>query len=157
MPCAAARKDTRGSSHLRPLHYTHETIHGHGQMVTLTNVVYTTIPLYYERGSIGALRAKSANPATELRKQDFSIVNAPSLNGTASGSLYLDDGVSIEQAETSSIDFSYDASGHSAMTGSFGYEAGVSITCITVLGTNSKVVTEKAINLSLTGPWSVQL
>ncbi|KAK0258364.1 hypothetical protein LTR35_018165 [Friedmanniomyces endolithicus] len=147
--------------------YTHETVRGHGEMVTLTNVAYTTIPLYYKGGSIVALRAKSANTTTELRKQDFSIVIAPSLNGTASGSLYLDDGVSIEQAATSCIDFSYDASGHFAMTGSFGYEAGVSITSITVLGTNSSsgasagaysnVVTEKAMIIPLTGPRSVQL
>ncbi|KAK0950431.1 hypothetical protein LTS01_025591 [Friedmanniomyces endolithicus] len=147
--------------------YTHETVRGHGEMVTLTNVAYTTIPLYYKGGSIVALRAKSANTTTELRKQDFSIVIAPSLNGTASGSLYLDDGVSIEQAAMSCIDFSYDASGHFAMTGSFGYEAGVSITSITVLGTNSSsgasagaygnVVTEKAMIIPLTGPRSVQL
>ncbi|KAK1089806.1 hypothetical protein LTR48_009557, partial [Friedmanniomyces endolithicus] len=75
-------------------------------------------------GSIVALRANSANTTTELRKQDFSIVIAPGLNGTASGSLYLDDGVSIEQAAMSYIDFKYDASGHFVMTGSFGYDAG---------------------------------
>ncbi|KAK0886824.1 hypothetical protein LTR02_017794, partial [Friedmanniomyces endolithicus] len=98
---------------------------------------------------------------------DFSIVIAPSFNGTASGSLYLDDGASIEQAATSCIDSSYDASRHFSMTGSFGYEAGVSTTSITVLGTNSssvasagaysKVVTEKVMIIPLTGPRSVQL
>ncbi|KAK4904967.1 hypothetical protein LTR49_025674 [Elasticomyces elasticus] len=93
-------------------YFTHETVRGHGEMVTLTDVAYTTIALYYKGGSIVALRANSANTTTDLRKEDFSIVIAPSLNGTASGSLYLDDGVSIEQAATSYIEFSYDASGH---------------------------------------------
>ncbi|KAK1090712.1 hypothetical protein LTR48_007762, partial [Friedmanniomyces endolithicus] len=146
-------------------YYTHETVRGHGAMVTLTNVAYTTIPLYYKGGAIVALRANSANTTAELRKQDFSIVIAPGLNGTASGSLYLDDGVSIEQAATSYIDFKYDASGHFAMTGSFGYDAGVSITSITVLGKNSTAasagtyskVVEKAMSIPLTGPRSVQL
>ncbi|KAK1057199.1 hypothetical protein LTR12_013002 [Friedmanniomyces endolithicus] len=146
-------------------YYTHETVRGHGAMVTLTNVAYTTIPLYYKGGAIVALRANSANTTAELRKQDFSIVIAPGLNGTASGSLYLDDGVSIEQAATSYIDFKYDASGHFAMTGSFGYDAGVSITSITVLGENSTAasagayskVAVKAMSIPLTGPRSVQL
>ncbi|KAK0248374.1 hypothetical protein B0A54_17123 [Friedmanniomyces endolithicus] len=148
-------------------YYTHETVRGHGAMVTLTDVAYTTIPLYYKGGSIVALRANSANTTTELRKQDFSIVIAPGLNGTASGSLYLDDGVSIEQAAMSYIDFKYDASGHFAMTGTFGYDAGVSITSITVLGGNSNStaasagayskVAVKAMSIPLTGPRSVQL
>jgi len=148
-------------------YYTHETVRGHGAMVTLTDVAYTTIPLYYKGGSIVALRANSANTTTELRKQDFSIVIAPGLNGTASGSLYLDDGVSIEQAAMSYIDFKYDASGHFVMTGSFGYDAGVSITSITVLGGNSNStaasagayskVAVKAMSIPLTGPRRVQL
>ncbi|KAK3114409.1 hypothetical protein LTR53_007334 [Teratosphaeriaceae sp. CCFEE 6253] len=150
-------------------YYTHETVRGHGETVTLTDVAYTSIPLYYKGGSIVALRAESANTTTELRKKDFSIVIAPSLNGTAAGNLYLDDGVSIEQAATSYISFSYDASGHFAMTGSFGYAAGVSITSITVLGggsggnssagaaTASKVVAQKTLSIPLTGPKSVQL
>ncbi|KAK4894799.1 hypothetical protein LTR49_028343 [Elasticomyces elasticus] len=148
-------------------YYTHDTVRGHGEMMTLTDVAYTTIPLYYKGGSVVALRANSANTTTELRKEDFSIVIVPSLDGTASGSLYLDDGVSVEQAATSYIEFTYDVSGHFAMTGSFGYDAGVSITSITVLGTNSigvsagvysnKVVTEKTMSIPLTGPRSVQL
>ncbi|KAK3619563.1 hypothetical protein LTR56_023943 [Elasticomyces elasticus] len=145
-------------------YYTHETVRGHGESITLTDVSYTTIPLYYKGGSIVALRASSANTTEELRKKDFSIVIAPGLNGTASGSLYLDDGVSIEQAATSYINFTYE-NGKFEQSGTFGYDAGVSITSITVLGSNtnatapgynSKVV-EKTLSIPLTGPRSVQL
>ncbi|KAK0269426.1 hypothetical protein LTR91_020502 [Friedmanniomyces endolithicus] len=115
-------------------YYTHETVRGHGETVTLTDVAYTSIPLYYVGGNIIAMRANSSNTTTELRKQDFSIIIAPSLNGTATGNLYLDDGVSIEQAATSYITFTYDCSGKLSMSGSFGYTAGVSVTSITVLG-----------------------
>jgi len=113
--------------------YTHETVRGNGSMITLTNVAYTTIPLYYKGGSIVALRAKSANTTHELRMQDFTVVIAPSLNGTATGNLYLDDGVSIVQPKTSYITFNY-SKGKFSMTGSFGYSAGVSITSVVVLG-----------------------
>ncbi|KAK4551634.1 hypothetical protein LTR86_011008 [Recurvomyces mirabilis] len=118
-------------------YYTHETVRGTGSMVTLTDVAYTTIPLYYKGGSIVARRVDSANTTTDLRKQDFSIIVAPGLNGTASGNLYLDDGDSLDQPATTYIDFSYDSSGKFVMTGDFGYSAGVSITSVTVLGGSS--------------------
>ena len=57
------------------------------------DVDYTSIQLYYKGGSIVAQRAKSANTTTELRKQNFAVFIAPGVDGTASGSLYLDDGV----------------------------------------------------------------
>ena len=104
--------------------YTHEAMRGSGDWTTLTDVAYTTIPLYYKGGSIVALRANSANTRTELRKQNISVVVAPGLNGTATGNLYLDDGVSIEQASTSYITFTYDTAGRFAMAGSFDYNAG---------------------------------
>ncbi|KAK4551744.1 hypothetical protein LTR86_010937 [Recurvomyces mirabilis] len=122
-------------------YYTHETVRGTGSMVTLTDVAYTTIPLYYKGGSIVARRVNSANTTTDLRKQDFSIVVAPGLDGTASGNLYLDDGDSLDQPATTYIDFSYDSSGKFVMTGDFGYSAGVSITSVTVLGGSSNGTT----------------
>ena len=114
--------------------YTHNTVRGHGTTVTLTDVAYTTIPLYYKGGSIVALRAQSANTTTELRKEDFHVVIAPGLDGTAKGNLYLDEGNNIAQPATSYITFTYDKNGRFAMTGSFGYHSGVSITSVTVLG-----------------------
>ncbi|KAK1056332.1 hypothetical protein LTR74_014992 [Friedmanniomyces endolithicus] len=155
-------------------YHTHETVRGHGETVTLTDVAYTSIPLYYAGGNIIAMRANSSNTTTELREQDFSIIIAPSHNGTATGNLYLDDGVSIEQAVTSYMTFTYDSSGKSSMSGSFQYTAGVSITSITVLGgsnttsssaggyskvkaTAEKAMTHVQTSIPLTGPYSVQL
>jgi alpha-glucosidase len=121
----------------------------------LDNVAYTSIPLYIRGGSVLPLRVSSANTTTELRKQNFNLVIAPGLDGTASGSLYLDDGVSIVQAATSLISFTYtqkstsgvstDAKGGPSygagtltMSGSFAYNAGVYIEKITLLGVGSK-------------------
>ena len=105
-------------------------------MVEIT-VPYTDIPLYYKGGSIIAQRSDSANTTTELRKKNFSVVIAPGLDGTASGSLYLDDGVSLEQAGTTYIQFHYSKKGVFSMTGTFGYDSSVSIESLIVLGGNS--------------------
>merc|ERR1712014_369262 len=100
--------------------YTHEAVRGQGEEVTLTDIAYTTIPLYYKGGSIVALRSNSSNTTTELRKQDFTVVIAPGLDGTAKGSLYLDDGVSLEQGATSYIHFHYSANGDGKAPGNSG-------------------------------------
>lgn len=115
-------------------YYTHEAVRGQGEEVTLTDIDYTTIPLYYKGGSIVALRSNSSNTTTELRKQDFTVVIAPGLDGTAKGSLYLDDGVSLEQGATSYIHFHYSANGEFRMEGTFDYDSGNSITGVMVLG-----------------------
>ena len=62
---------------------------------------------------------------------------APGQDGTANGTLYLDDGLSLEQAATSYISFAWDGSTFS-MSGSYDYDAGVNISTITVLGANSQ-------------------
>ncbi|GAB7352416.1 hypothetical protein MBLNU459_g2839t3 [Dothideomycetes sp. NU459] len=132
--------------------YTYAPIRGTGTTITLTDVAYTTskhsvldfrethlttaVPLYIKGGSIIPLRSTSANTTTELRTKDFTILVAPSLNDTASGSLYLDDGNSLVQAATSFIQFDY-TNGVFSMSGSFGYDAGVSITSIILLGNNN--------------------
>ncbi|KAI6896478.1 alpha-glucosidase [Hortaea werneckii] len=115
-------------------YYTHEAVRGQGEEVTLTDIDYTTIPLYYKGGSIVAQRSNSSNTTTELRKQDFTVVIAPGLDGTAKGSLYLDDGVSLEQGATSYIHFHYSANGEFRMEGTFGYDSGNAITGVMVLG-----------------------
>ncbi|KAK5111910.1 hypothetical protein LTR62_004642 [Meristemomyces frigidus] len=152
-------------------YYTHATVQGHGAWITLNDVAYTSIPLYYKSGSIVAQRASSANTTTELRKQDFAIMIAPSANGTATGNLYLDDGVSIEQPATSYITFTYDGKSL-AITGSFGYEVGVDITSVTLLGSagsgngtsagvgaraDGKVSRKIEMRIPLTGPHSIAL
>ena len=145
-------------------YYTHEAVRGRGSVIE-KQVPYTTIPLYYKGGSIVAQRAMSANTTTELRKQDFAIIIAPGVDGLASGTLYLDDGVSIEQSGTSYIHFKYNKHGKFTMTGSFGYDAGVSIESVIVLGpSSSSDSSENAVSKSilkksipLTAPFSVVL
>ncbi|KAK5136148.1 hypothetical protein LTR08_003985 [Meristemomyces frigidus] len=143
--------------------YTHDAVRGHGETVTLTDVAYTTIPLYYKGGSIVALRANSANTTTALRQQDFTVVIAPGLDGTATGNLYLDEGNNLDQPSTSYISFAYEKGGKFAMTGSFGYDAGVAITSVTVLGSgnsSSSGAAEKKVvqtSIPLTGPHSMQV
>lgn len=114
-------------------YFTHEKVIGTGDFITLTDVAYTTIPLYYKGGSILAQRASGANTTTALRKLDFEIIIAPDADGNASGDLYLDDGESLEQASSSYIHFEY-SSGVFSSSGTFGYDAGVSISTVTLLG-----------------------
>ncbi|KAF2861484.1 glycoside hydrolase family 31 protein [Piedraia hortae CBS 480.64] len=117
-------------------YYTQEPVHGQGSTVTLTDVAYDTIPLYYRGGSIVPQRVESAITTTALRTKDFELIIAPSANGTARGSLYLDDGVSIEQPATSDIKFEY--SGRTLkMSGTFGYSTKSAIAGITILGSGS--------------------
>ena len=119
-------------------YHTHEKIQGKGATESLTDVAYTSIPLYYKGGHIFAQRAKSANTTTELRNQDFTIVIAPGVNGNAQGDLYLDDGDSLVQPSYSLIHFTYEGSSKKfAMSGHFGYESNVHITSIVVLGQQS--------------------
>ena len=112
---------------------------------------YDEIKLYYKGGSIIAQRSESANTTTELRKKNFSLIIAPGLDGSASGRLYLDDGVSIVQKTTTYIEFSYSKDGTFAMNGHFGYDPEVYIESIVVLGSGSEgkqVLIHEPISLS---------
>jgi alpha-glucosidase len=139
-------------------YYTHETVRGEGASISVSDVAYTSIPLYYKGGSIVALRANSANTTTLLREENFQLIIAPGLDGNASGNLYLDDGVSLEQAATSNIKFSYDGNSSTlTMGGTFDYDAGVIIESITVLGREggpSSLVPNQA---KLTGPATLEV
>ena len=103
--------------------FTYAPVRGKGAAVTLTGVDYTQIPVHIKGGSILPIRVSSANTTAALRMLDFNLIVAPGLDGKASGSLYLDDGVSITQQATSQIQFAYDGS-TLRMTGSFGYDMG---------------------------------
>lgn len=128
--------------------YTGKPVTGNGAAVTLSNVAFDSIPLYYKGGSIIPQRIASANTTALLRQQNFEIVIAPNTFGQASGTLYLDDGDSINQPKTSVINFEY-LDGLFSMTGTFSYDAGnVVISQITVLGQN---VQKHPVNLKLTG------
>jgi len=113
--------------------YSGEKVQGQGETVTLDDVDYSTVPVHIVGGSIIPMRAESANTTTALRKNDFTVTIAPGSAGKASGTLYLDDGDSIDQAGTSEIKFSY-ADGKFQMTGTYGYDAGVSIKTLVLLG-----------------------
>lgn len=113
--------------------YTQAQVQGNGSYVTVADQQLTDIPLYLRGGSIVPLRAESANTTTALREKDFVLLIALGRNGTASGRLYLDDGVSLEQNGTTLVEFSY-ADGKLVAEGSFGYGVGVVVSSVTVLG-----------------------
>lgn len=117
--------------------FTFRPLRGQGGMVTLTNVPYTAIPLHIRGGSIIPLRVASANTTTEVRKQNFNIVVAPGLDGTAHGSLYLDQGDLLVQPSYSNINFAY-VNGTFSMSGHFGYNPGVVVETITLLGQSGR-------------------
>ncbi|KAK5294736.1 hypothetical protein LTR16_001197 [Cryomyces antarcticus] len=113
---------------------THAKIQGQGAKMTLNDVPITEIPLHIRGGSIVPMRAASGMTTTEVRKQPFNIVIAPGKNGKASGSLYLDDGDSIEQPATSVIQMEYDGSAL-AVSGMFDYTAeDNAVATVTIMG-----------------------
>lgn len=133
--------------------WTLEAVRGEGKWITLTGVNYTQIPVYIKGGSVIPMRVDGAATTAALRKLDFNLVVAPGLQGTASGSLYLDDGVSLEQTATSVIEFQYEG-GVLSMRGSFQYDAGVNIANVILLGAEATTV---AVNKPLTRGFTVHL
>lgn len=117
---------------------TYAPIHGKGSSVHLTNVSYTSIPLYIRGGTVLPLRASSANTTTELRTKGFEIAIAPGTDGKASGQLYIDDGISITQTKPVTLaKFEY-AHGTLTASGEFGYAKGGDVTLVSFLGVLSK-------------------
>ncbi|KAF1943725.1 alpha-glucosidase-like protein [Clathrospora elynae] len=135
--------------------FTHEQIQGNGTYVELTDVGFDTIPLHIRGGAILPLRAESANTTTELRKKNFVLWIAPNLTNQATGTLYLDDGNSIEQAATSMISFGYD-NGAFTMEGDFGYATDVVISNITVLGSRQTIQGPIALNASYSHSFNIR-
>ena len=76
-----------------------------GQNVTI-EAPLGHIPIYIRGGHILAMQ-QPAMTTTAARKTPWSILIALSLEDTASGSLYLDDGESIEPNSTLTIDVSF--------------------------------------------------
>lgn len=100
---------------------TYEKVQGRGEMVNLTDVPFTEIPLHVRGGSILPVRNSSAYTTTEVRRQPFNILVAPGKEGEAKGELYLDDGESIVQDATSEIEFVYKGR-ELVVGGTFGYQ-----------------------------------
>ncbi|PGH30431.1 alpha-glucosidase [[Emmonsia] crescens] len=159
-------------------YYTGKPVRGQGKSITLSDIPFTHIPLHIRGGNIVPLRTNSANTTKALRKQPFDIVIAPGLDGDATGSLYIDDGESLEQKHTMEIQFSYHK-GQFKMEGNFDPKAigQLKIASISVLGhdgklakfskeggkgslfkynAETKVLTAK-VELSLTGPAEIKL
>ncbi len=110
---------------------------GRGERTTLNNVDFTQIPLHFRGGSVVPLRVKSAMTTTELREQDFEVIVAIGKDGSARGSLYLDDGVSLVQERTSWVTFTY-ADNVLSVGGSFDYQTNARLKHLRLLGINSK-------------------
>lgn len=108
-------------------------IRGNGSYVELDNVNLTSIPVYIRGGAVLPLRAQSAMTTTALRQQDFEIVVATGFDGAASGSLYVDDGVSITPQSITEVNMSYQ-DGILTVTGTFGYNTGVNVSRVRLLG-----------------------
>lgn len=106
---------------------------GQGANVTLDNVNFTSVPVHIRGGAILPLRATSAMTTAELRKRDFELVVAPDASGAASGALYVDDGVSIDQPRTTNVDFGF-GSGKLVVAGTFGFDVGVNVARVRFLG-----------------------
>lgn len=101
--------------------HTLSPVRGQGKNVTLDNVGFDEIPLHLRGGAIVPLRASSGMTTDEVRNKPFHLVVAPGLDDKASGSLYLDDGVSIEPDSHSYISMEYENQ-RLSVSGRFGYE-----------------------------------
>lgn len=113
--------------------FTGKIVQGNEEKVKLDSVQTTDIPIHIRGGSIIPLRSESAMTTTELRHRGFEILVAPNGSGYARGELYLDDGESLEPGSTSLVQFEF-SRGKLSIRGQFGFQTGVVIESVTVLG-----------------------
>jgi alpha-glucosidase len=132
-------------------YFTLAPVQGAGAKVSLTNVNFTDIPLHIRGGGILPMRVESAMTTAALRQKDFQIVVAPNASGTATGYLYIDDGVSSSQTKTTDVTFQY-AKGTLKASGKFNYNVGsVKVAKVIFLGVKSQ---PKSVSVSGSGPKS---
>lgn len=112
---------------------TQKPVSGAGSTITYSDVDTSSIPILVSGGSIIPARVESAMTTRELRDKDFELLIAPGADGKASGTLYLDDGESLEQKGTSEIVFTWDGS-KIKMEGTFGFSTRIGVKSMTVMG-----------------------
>jgi alpha-glucosidase len=134
--------------------FTLKQIEGTGGTITYSDVKFTDIPVHIRGGSIVPTRVNSAKTTKELRREDFEIIIAPDNDGKAFGTLYLDDGESIEQAGTSEIEFTFEANTIS-MDGTFDFPTEQGVFSVLLLGKDGAKKYE--LKEGLDGPWEHDL
>lgn len=112
-------------------------IHGNGTAVLLQDVNFTSIPVHIRGGTILPLRVQGAMTTTELRNTDFELVVAPGTDGQASGSLYVDDGISITPNATTEVTMTFKDNKLSVQS-EFKYPTGVDVARVRFLGVLSE-------------------
>ena len=115
--------------------YTGKQIVGEGKPVTVTDQQLSDLPLYLRGGVVVPARTESAMTTDELRTKAFELIVPVGADGRAAGQLYVDDGVSIEQAEedTTLARFAY-ADGRLSVWGRYGRGPDVRLAKVTILG-----------------------
>ena len=107
---------------------------GSGAPVRVPAAPPRDIALFVRGGSVLPLRLGAAMTTAALRTRDFELLVAPDAEGRARGALYLDDGDGLVQRRgVTEVEFEY-ADGVLTASGAFGYETGVKIARVTVLG-----------------------
>jgi alpha-glucosidase len=98
----------------------------------------------------------------ELREQNFELIVPVGNDGTATGTLYIDDGESLKQQATTLITFKY-KKGVLTANGNFGYKTNVRISKVTIIGAGRKrdgdeaETTDVKVNQSLTGDFTLKI
>ncbi|KAK0611263.1 glycosyl hydrolases family 31-domain-containing protein [Immersiella caudata] len=122
--------------------WTGERVQGGGKVVVMVDVGWDEIPVHVRGGGIVPMRVRGGMTTEEVRRENFEILVAEGLNGTAKGELYLDDGVSLEAGRNKSvIEFSWDGEWF-VMNGTFGFETTVVVERVKVTGVNGTRVEE---------------
>lgn len=142
--------------------YTHEKVVGEGATVTRPGQKLDDLPLLLRGGTITPLRVQSAMTTAEVRQQDFELLLALDAYGTAEGSLYMDDGESLDQhGRTTLIHFAY-KDGVLQGSGQFVFYSGNAIVKVTVLGggtpaANNKTSSSAEVKQELTGAFKIDV
>jgi alpha-glucosidase len=142
--------------------YTYKRIQGRGNTIRIENQGLTDIPLFLRGGVIVPARVQSAMTTAELREQNFELIVPVGNDGTATGTLYIDDGESLKQQATTLITFKY-KKGVLTANGNFGYKTNVRISKVTIIGAGRKrdgdevETTDVKVNQSLTGDFTLKI